>query len=143
MASAVIDSFIHRLSSNRWPTTIQAHNNATKMFIETTEVWSDVAKCPIFVTISPISKSILFFAFQFQIPIFQLTPQHITTKQVPCCKNQQFKNLRNLNSKLNEEKGGILISATPIKQPNLSIIKPRSVIWGWSRIKRTHSKQPN
>lgn len=38
---AVIDSFIQRLSSRRWPITIQAHNSATNRFIDTTDEWSD------------------------------------------------------------------------------------------------------
>lgn len=37
IASAVMDSFIQRFSSSKWPTTIQAQIRATKRFIETTE----------------------------------------------------------------------------------------------------------
>lgn len=42
MARAVMDSFIHRLSSNKWPSKIQAQRRATNRFIDTTEVWSEV-----------------------------------------------------------------------------------------------------
>lgn len=39
---AVMDSFIHRFSSKRWPSTIQAQRSATKRLSETTEAWSEV-----------------------------------------------------------------------------------------------------
>lgn len=42
IASAVMDSFIHRLSSSKWPSKIQAQSSATNRFIDTTEVWSEV-----------------------------------------------------------------------------------------------------
>lgn len=37
-----MDSFIHRLSSNRWPITIQAQRRATNKLMEATEAWSEV-----------------------------------------------------------------------------------------------------
>lgn len=37
MARAVMDSFIHLYSSNKWPTTIQAQRSATNRFMDTTE----------------------------------------------------------------------------------------------------------
>ncbi len=42
IASAVMDSFIQRFSSNKWPITMQAQRSATKRFMETTELWSEV-----------------------------------------------------------------------------------------------------
>lgn len=41
MINAVIDSFIQRFSSSKWPITIQAHRSATNKFIDTTDLWSD------------------------------------------------------------------------------------------------------
>ena len=47
---AVMDSFIHRFSSRRWPRTIQAQRSATKRLSETTEAWSEVDNDGIFDT---------------------------------------------------------------------------------------------
>lgn len=41
-----MDSFIHRFSSNRCPITIHAQRRATKRFMDTTELWSDVDTPP-------------------------------------------------------------------------------------------------
>lgn len=41
MIRAVIDSFIHRVSSSKWPSTMQAQSRATNKFIDTTDAWSD------------------------------------------------------------------------------------------------------
>jgi len=38
-----MDSLIHRFSSKRWPMMMQAERRATKMFMETTEAWSEVS----------------------------------------------------------------------------------------------------
>lgn len=46
---AVMDSFIQRFSSSRWPMTMQAHSRVTKRLMETTEAWSDVAVDPILI----------------------------------------------------------------------------------------------
>jgi hypothetical protein len=51
-ASAVMDSFIHRCSSSKWPITIHAQSSATNRFIGTTELWSDDNIAPIFHKIS-------------------------------------------------------------------------------------------
>jgi len=56
---AVIDSFIHRFSSRRWPMTIQAQRRATNKFMETTEAWSEVDTICNFETTELISKTIL------------------------------------------------------------------------------------
>lgn len=55
---AVIDSFIHRFSSNRWPITIHAQRSVTNMVIETTEVWSDVDRLFTISIIDPKSNPI-------------------------------------------------------------------------------------
>lgn len=43
-----MDSFIQRLSSNKWPMRMQAQRSATKRFMETTEAWSEVVTIPNF-----------------------------------------------------------------------------------------------
>lgn len=44
MIRAVIDSFIHRVSSSKWPSTMQAQSRATNKFMDTTDAWSDPNK---------------------------------------------------------------------------------------------------
>lgn len=46
MTRAVMDSLIHRFSSNRWPMTMQPQRRATNKFKETTEVWSATNSIP-------------------------------------------------------------------------------------------------
>lgn len=59
IARAVMDSFIHRFSSSKWPIMMQAQRSATKRLIEATEVWSEVIVNPIdFAKIEPISIAI-------------------------------------------------------------------------------------
>lgn len=41
-----MDSFIHRFSSSRWPSTMQPQRRVTKRLIETTDAWSDVETTP-------------------------------------------------------------------------------------------------
>lgn len=57
----MIDSFIHRVSSSKWPSTMQAQRRATNKFMETTDAWSDPNRVSDFSSIvfspNPISES--------------------------------------------------------------------------------------
>ena len=59
IARAVIDSFIHLLSSRRWPITMQAQSRDAKILIETTDAWSDVETIPIFIRTEANSNAIV------------------------------------------------------------------------------------
>lgn len=56
---AVIDSFIHRFSSSKWPITIQVQRRATNILMETTDAWSDVETIPSLTKMDPKPRPIL------------------------------------------------------------------------------------
>lgn len=76
MRSAVMDSFIHRFSSSKWPITIHPQSSATNRLIDTTDVWSDAERTPILISTDPKSISMA-------LP----TPQE-KKKSKPCPKAQ-------------------------------------------------------
>lgn len=59
MIRAVIDSFIHRVSSSKWPSTMQAQSKATNKFMETTDAWSEAKRASVFssIVLNPITIS--------------------------------------------------------------------------------------
>lgn len=68
---AVMDSLIHRFSSNKWPTTIQPQRRATNKFKETTEEWSATNSIPKS-TIDEPDSTITLGAITIRNPAFQV-----------------------------------------------------------------------
>ena len=75
IASAVIDSLIHRFSSKRWPTIIQAHRSATNKLTDTTDLESEV----------PNLSTVVDKTARLKIPI-------ILTHKIPLQLQQNFSN---------------------------------------------------
>lgn len=104
MNRAVIDSFIHRLSSKRWPITIQAQRRATNRFILTMEAYSEVLSVVVFIFPTNDPKSAPIVA-NWSGPSIKLTTNIRSPSPVKTIRKLEIHNITSINKHMKTSMG--------------------------------------